>query len=944
MKPAGTRTLAALAAAVAFALAPATGLAQKADEKASKLYEDALVRYEKNDAAGAVIQLKNALRLDPRMVAGFLLLGKANLAKGDAAGAEEAFARALELGANRTEVAVPMAQAMLQLGKQEALLERQSADGLPPAEKVELLVIRGHAYRSLGDTKSAARAFEDARAIDPKNIPAAVAHADLMMQEGKSAEAAKLADQALAIAPTDPRVWNLKGSLAQATGDSNAALAAYSKALAGDARFSDALTEARLARLSLLLDLRRDAEAQSDVDYFAKENPDEPRALYLRAVYLSRKGDRIGAEDALRKLTRAVDPIPKEVLQRRAPQLLLLGGMGHYGLNQLQKARDYFEAALKADPRSIGTRKLLASILLTQGDTTGTINVLEPALKAAPNDPNALALMAAAYMGKRRYDTASGYLDRALKASGNAPSVEATLGLSLLGLGQRDIATAHLERAFKGDPTQGRAGFALALLHLKRGEAVKAAHVAEAVAKADPGNAAAQNLLGTARGAAGDMKGARAAYEQAAKIDKTFLPAQLNLARLDSTEGNAAAARARLEGILKAQPNNAAAMYELASAELRAGRRDDAVRWLEKLHAVNRRDARGGTLLVDLYIERGEAQKALDLAKDVNAAVPDNAEALGALGRAYIAVGNEKLAQATLAQMARVAAYDPAMLTEAARLQLQANDTRSASFSLEKALAASPDYAAAQVLAAEVDLASGETAKAEQRAKQIVARAPNDPAGYRLLGDAAMARKSFTEAATNYRTLLAKAPSTDGAIRLYRAIVMSGNTKQATESLETWLKAHPGDTIAMRALAESHLRAGNLVAARATYEQIVKAQGEDAAILNNLANILARQKDPKALDVAESAYKLAPNSPAVQDTLGWLLVEQGQLDKGLRHLRDARLRDPANPEIRYHLAVALAKAGRKEEARRELEPALADDAQFDGKAEARTLAKALDAR
>ena len=234
MNPARMRGLAAVAAAVTLALTPVAALAQRADDKAAKLYEDALVRYEGNDAAGAVIQLKNALRLDPRMVAGYLLLGKASLAKGDAAAAEEAFARALELGASRTEVAAPMAQAMLQLGKQEALLERLSPDGLPPAEKVELLVLRGHAHRSLGDAKAAARAFEDARAIDPKSIPAIVGYADLLTQQGKGADAAKLTDQAVAIAPNDPRVWNLKGSLAQATGDSNGALAAYTKALTGD--------------------------------------------------------------------------------------------------------------------------------------------------------------------------------------------------------------------------------------------------------------------------------------------------------------------------------------------------------------------------------------------------------------------------------------------------------------------------------------------------------------------------------------------------------------------------------------------------------------------------------------------------------------------------------------------------------------------------------------
>ena len=53
MNPAGMRGLAAVAAAVSLALTPVAALAQRVDDKAAKLYEDALVRYEGNDAAGA---------------------------------------------------------------------------------------------------------------------------------------------------------------------------------------------------------------------------------------------------------------------------------------------------------------------------------------------------------------------------------------------------------------------------------------------------------------------------------------------------------------------------------------------------------------------------------------------------------------------------------------------------------------------------------------------------------------------------------------------------------------------------------------------------------------------------------------------------------------------------------------------------------------------------
>jgi len=52
--------------------------------------------------------------------------------------------------------------------------------------------------------------------------------------------------------------------------------------------------------------------------------------------------------------------------------------------------------------------------------------------------------------------------------------------------------------------------------------------------------------------------------------------------------------------------------------------------------------------------------------------------------------------------------------------------------------------------------------------------------------------------------------------------------------------------------------------------------------------------------------------------------------KALRYLREAKLRDAANPEIRYHLAAALDKLGRASEARQELDQTLAGNRGFLG--------------
>ena len=45
------------------------------------------------------------------------------------------------------------------------------------------------------------------------------------------------------------------------------------------------------------------------------------------------------------------------------------------------------------------------------------------------------------------------------------------------------------------------------------------------------------------------------------------------------------------------------------------------------------------------------------------------------------------------------------------------------------------------------------------------------------------------------------------------------------------------------------------------------------------------------------------------DTLGWALLQNGQKERALSVLKDARKQGGNNPEIRYHFAAALAQSG-----------------------------------
>ena len=85
--------------------------------------------------------------------------------------------------------------------------------------------------------------------------------------------------------------------------------------------------------------------------------------------------------------------------------------------------------------------------------------------------------------------------------------------------------------------------------------------------------------------------------------------------------------------------------------------------------------------------------------------------------------------------------------------------------------------------------------------------------------------------------------------------------------------------------------------------------------------------------------KIAPDNGAILDTLGTLLVAKGDTVKGIEHLARAVQLAPDRPEIRLNYAKALLKAGRKDEARKELTQLQALTQDYPGKSDVADLLK-----
>lgn len=923
-------------ALAAVVLACTSSAAWATPEKAAKFYEDALQRYEKGDLPGAVIQLKNTLLEDKKMLAAQLLLGKVLLMSGELKGAEAAFEEAINQGVSRSEVAVPMGQLYLQLGEPKKLLDQITTTGLTPAQQAEVLTLRGSAHLMQGATAQATRSFAEARAQDPRSPAPLVAEAPMLLRMGERDKARALVLKATELAPANPAAWFAQGTILQGLQDVKGALAAHEKALALNPKHVDA----RVARVTLLMGLNREKEADQELATLKGWGVVEPRASYLRALLAGRRGDTAAATAAYREAVGLIDSITPGVLAGNEP-LLMTGALAHRALGNVSKAREYLETLLARNGRHLTAQGMLASIYVETKDYSRALPLLEGLQRVTPDDPHTLFLLGTVQMARKRYAQANELFEKAAARSGSVDAIR-ELGFSQLSQGQDKSGITNIEKAFAANPGDARAGVQLAMIYMRQGQAAKALQTVSAMLKRDPGNLALINFQGNILGRSGDKRGAREAFQQVLAKDPGFRAAGVNLVWLDVEEKRFDEARARLSQMLKAAKDDPDLLYQMGVLELRADRPDEALRHWQRADEVQRANPSAGLAVVDLLSRQRQTDKALAAAKLLASKYTGHLVVQLALARAYTASGDLSAARQSLQEATKLAEFDAAKQTLIGRMQLEAGNPDGAAYNAQKALQAQADDIGAMALQVEVESARGDMPKAEAAMKALVAKHPNTVTALLLQANHALARGQYAAAIAHYQAVMDKEPSTTVAILQARAQIAAGDGAKAVNSLSAWTRKRPDDRVAVRALAEVQLLTGQNDAARKSYTQLLAAEPNDPSTLSAYATLLQRLGDPAAVSTAEKAVKIAPGAAQYVDTLGWILVQRGDLEGGLRHLRDARLRSPNSGDIRYHLAFALAKSGRKPEAKTELSAALGGAAKLQVTPEVKKLMTELD--
>ncbi|WP_293265727.1 XrtA/PEP-CTERM system TPR-repeat protein PrsT [Neptunomonas sp.] len=897
-------------------------------------FEDANKLYFQDDFDASIVQLKNALQVDPRHLPSLVLSGEVYLKQGDAKAAEYVLQQALLFGADASLITINLANTYLLLGKYSKIISDLPIEGLPPRIKVDLLGYRAEAYTLLDELGEARESIDVALRVDPSALLPRLASVILLIREGAYEDALKNSQQLIIDWPSDARSWNSHASVVHALGDLKLAIRTYEKALILQASHVDA----RVAKIGALIDLDRLDEASVDLGFLKRESPYEPRAAYFRGLLLSKMGSDEKARLEFVRCTEVIAVLPKEKV-RADPQLLMAAALAHHALKQWESVRTYLEMYLRKVPSDIGAHKLLADVLLGQGEQEQAIKLLNTIRPLAKTDASILTMLAAAYSQTGRDARATKLLEEAV-LFGNSLYIETQLAKSQLKSGSVIEGMQALESIYAKEPTQ-KTAFLLTVMYLKQKIFDKAEVSARRLVSFSSENATYRNLLGVALFSQRKMDDARNQFAAILKDDPAFSAAKINLVKINIAENKLLDARTQMNELLAFVPENTTVMLQVSRLEYVSGNHTEALKWAEKASALESKSLEVVLYLADLYVRLGMYDLAENTVRAGVQSHADNLAVLSLLGQIQGIKNEPKAAQVTFKRMVKIAGFDADALYKIANLQLRINEVADARYSLTKALQGRPGFYPAEVLMTELSIKLGMFVGAEKAALKLQERYPNNPIGFQLLGDVFMEQLQFDKADEQYILGLSIKPVSALVINRFRALKAQNKGDESGDLLEWWLQSYPEDTTVKLAFSEHLLADSQYEKAVDVMQQLLSNFPESALLLNNMAYALYKLNHPDALVYARNAYKKASDIPQVADTLGWLLVESGNAEEGLKYLREASSRQSNAPDIHYHLAVALKSLGRVKEAAIYLDKALLTGVEFEGRGQVIVLKEEL---
>lgn len=649
----------------------------------------------------------------------------------------------------------------------------------------------------------------------------------------------------------------------------------------------------------------------------------------------------------------------------------------------LQRAMDTAAEALAIDPKNENALAVTVGVLDARGRTDEALAKLDQSIAAAPKSASLLLLKMALldkagrknevaatfeklieieptnrdyWLGLVNYYQASAKDNKAAettlrrmldKGLVDTQTISTLVGLLYATQGLPPAET-ELKTWIAKRPDDYALSFLLAELYARAGKPADAEKVlAGIVAKGEPKNAVSDAKSATAelKLAAGDTADATAIADEVLKDDPDHRGANLIRGVIFLQAGDTDAALRNARAALRANPDWPPALRLLAQIHQAKGELDLAIQTLRQVLEKEPGDTASAERIAVLLSRQGDFDGALRAWSDI--VNSGNASPQAVQARASIAIqqGDWSMAQGDINKLLQDPKSETTGAFLAGQLSLAQQHFAQGRDWFAKVEAAQPNAQEPVIGTVRAFLAENNLQGALDYLNQRKTRQPEDAMAYALTGELLARENKLPEAQQALVEAVKLQPKwVDARRQLAGLQAKGGDVDAAIATVDAALRETPGNETLLMDRAGIQLNAGRLADAAKTFEQVMAVNKGNDVAANNYAAIIADfgYTDPadlkKAVDVAQR-FRSSDNAFYL-DTLGWLLYRQGDFLAAATYLERATTTSPDEKQFRYHLGMALYKAGQKERAFQELQKAVGEGVDYTGIAEARdTLAK-----
>jgi len=300
---------------------------------------------------------------------------------------------------------------------------------------------------------------------------------------------------------------------------------------------------------------------------------------------------------------------------------------------------------------------------------------------------------------------------------------------------------------------------------------------------------------------------------------------------------------------------------------------------------------------------------------------PSDARILDQLATAFRQSGQSEQAIANWEKVLRLNPKAALAQFRIGETQLAGGDRDAALASCRKATAIAPEAVEPRAATAALLQQMGRKDETMRIATSMRENEKTKVAGLMLEGDLTVANGKLPEAIEKYRAAFAAQKALPIGSKLHRALLAAKKEDEADRMLRDWIRTEPSNLQLRMFAGESQTARKHWKEAFEQYAVVLEKEPKNPIALNNSAWALHELKDERAVEYGRRAYEIAPKSAAIVDTYGTILVAKGDR-KGVDLMREAVALAPTSPQLRLHLAQALAKFNDKAGARAEIETLL----------------------